>query len=203
MTIYCAVAYWSARQEDSFSCARRLKRFLSEIEFLNENLKHWRKLGSSVVRAKQNPQLKYDSLEELEKIVAAGVNRRDVDKSVIEELGFHVSAWNGGSSKKAAGFSMLCGMYSNNKNLSNCMKLDLPDEFNMNDFNNQIILIQKFFDCWEPDSIKIFRRSLDPGNVINNSDKVIFLKKGYENQYAIERCIKELKNSEGTIYFFD
>jgi hypothetical protein len=54
-----------------------------------------------------------------------GRNRRDIDHSVIEELGFSLSFWNGASEEDAeASIRIDCGCYS--EHVSNNVLIDLP-----------------------------------------------------------------------------
>jgi hypothetical protein len=66
----------------------------------------------------------------LRELLARGRNRRDVDGSVIEDLGFDLGAWNGGSGGGDCGFDFSCGSYASTPAvwIANSWVLSLPYE---------------------------------------------------------------------------
>jgi len=61
-------------------------------------------------------------------LMEAGRNRRDIDKSVIEDLGFRIGLWNGAREEgHAASLDVTCGLFAKNINLGNWVVLNLPE----------------------------------------------------------------------------
>jgi hypothetical protein len=75
---------------------------------------------------------------------------------VIEELGFRVTLWNGGSGKKTAGLSIKCGLYwtspTANAGMSNCVTLDLPEDLgDLKQVDRMSAMLAAIARAWEPD----------------------------------------------------
>ena len=116
-----ARVYWKPRQESLDACASKLRKHFSFLEELSASTKTWhapghsRKHSNSVVEAHEEGALKA--------LLEAGLNRRDVDRSPIEELGWHIGLWNGRSGEWACSTSVLCGGYA--RSVTNHARLEI------------------------------------------------------------------------------
>lgn len=116
-------AYWSDRAEDASSCAERLARCLSAMVSVSAYLSGWRPKGRSQSEALASPAV---APTDLIGLLEAGLNRRDVDGSVIPELGMRWSAWNGNTALPAS-FSVTCGACATQSGVLNSFVLKLPE----------------------------------------------------------------------------
>lgn len=116
-------AYWGSRSEPVGSCASRLRECLRSLAGLSPTLSQWKAKGRSEAEAVANPHVEESRLVEL---LEGGVNRRDTDGSVIAELGYSWSAWNG-VSMAAAALALTCGATAAEHGILNSFVLDLPD----------------------------------------------------------------------------
>lgn len=84
--------YWTARPESREAAADRLSRFLGSLSASGQELKlgEWFLKGSS--RASADKRLPTDASSIAK---ALRTNRRDADGTVMVELGFRLSIWNG------------------------------------------------------------------------------------------------------------
>lgn len=121
-------AYWGPRRESMEKCADRLLCCLRGISHCNDVFKRWFEKGRSRKSALKK-EVDLESREQILRLLQSGRHRRDLDKSIIDDLGFHVEIWNGAEEKKAVPFSAICGSYNINPNLSNAVVLDLPEDF--------------------------------------------------------------------------
>jgi hypothetical protein len=145
-------AYWNARKETKYSCADKLSRFLLDLSACDAVFAYWYKLGRSRRQAKQ-VEIDYTNTDSLIDLLERGRNRKDICKEVIEDLGFHVTLWNGGESQNEVGLSITCGLYSTVPGLGgNCVVIDLPEDLgglrHADRMANVLATVAKY---WEPD----------------------------------------------------
>jgi hypothetical protein len=117
---------------------------------------HWYRLGRSRQDALRR---KIDATDrgELLALLGAGRNRRDTDKGIIENLGFHVWMWNAAESEREAGLNVTCGLFSETAGLSNCVVLNFPRELGrLSDCSVTTKLLAAVATSWEPDWAGIF-----------------------------------------------
>ena len=98
-------AYWASRKETREECAKRIFQFLSSIHEI-QIFSDWYFLSNS--RRKANKPLEL-SLEGISKKLK--VQRTDVGREIMEDLGFSLSVWNG-NDEQSASFSSTIGGYS-------------------------------------------------------------------------------------------
>jgi len=100
-------AYWGPRGEPAGECARRLSGLLSELGAVDSLMASWFETGGS---RKAALALSVDeSAEGLQELLLAGRARRDdAGRSVMSELGYSASIWNG--QKIQVGISVRCGL---------------------------------------------------------------------------------------------
>ncbi|HZI15785.1 MAG TPA: immunity 52 family protein [Myxococcus sp.] len=102
---YYAGAYWGPRMEPPEECARRMEVFLAGLSEVGPSFVRWFQPGRSRKDALRRPI--EPKREELARLVLRGRDR------AFEDLGFHVSGWNGaGDDSDATGFDIHCGGYS-------------------------------------------------------------------------------------------
>jgi hypothetical protein len=115
-------AYWGPRKESALDCAKRLSNCLSQLGVAHPTLASWHPKGAS--RAAASGASVSVVPEDLAQLLARGRNRRDVDGSVIEELGFSAGLWNRKS--VAVAFSVTCGSYLSIGSIMNSFVIQLP-----------------------------------------------------------------------------
>jgi hypothetical protein len=119
---FYAAVYWGARQEPRDVCAARICAALNELRSVNDQFQNWYKQGRS-----RKESLQHDILIEIgaiDRLLAAGVNRTDIGKNPIPELGFSLSFWNGGPENGAISLMLRCGVYD--IRIGNAVVLNLP-----------------------------------------------------------------------------
>lgn len=100
-------AYWTKRQESREQVAQRIVAFLEAIGRSDARLATWYLKARS--KATANVRVMPTTTEVASRL---RVNRRDVDRQVIPELGFSIDLWNGGGcslSIHAGSFSQRTG----------------------------------------------------------------------------------------------
>ncbi len=110
-------AYWSERKEPREDAAKRIAEFLTSITSCSEHFSKWFGTARSKAAALQLP-IAVDSLSVASKL---SVNRRDIDRQSIPDLGYSLAVWNGGD----VSFSARVGVY--NPYASNVVTLELGD----------------------------------------------------------------------------
>lgn len=149
-------AYWGPRQESAEQCAERLATCLKELATASDAFPSWYKKGKSRSDALKRPVQPDDLLM----LVESGSNKRDNDKSVIEDLGFRVGVWNGASEERSASLSITCGLFAQNANLRNSVVLDFPEV--LGDLGRKEGALQALVAvvrAWEPDWAGVVSRA--------------------------------------------
>lgn len=121
---YYVGAYWGQRRESVEECAARAVALLTRLASCDELFARWFTLGRSRREALEHEVR--PSQETLRELLLAGQSRRDIDRSVIDELGFGLSLWTGGKDGESANMSLSCGGYSTS--VVNSCVVDLPDQ---------------------------------------------------------------------------
>ncbi len=146
---YYLGAYWGAREEDSARCAARAAMFLGSLREVDDVFASW----YPKARSRSSPMRPISiQAEELIKLFAAGVNRRDSDAAPIRELGFSMSMWTGGRDDQAAGFRVTCGAY--NPYVSNACVLELPANRRPL-VSDMIRMVEAAVEAWDPDFVNV------------------------------------------------
>jgi hypothetical protein len=102
-------AYWGPRQETALECARRAELFFQLLARCDPSFAQWYRRGRSAPRELPGLPVRAE-IEELEQLLLKGRNRGDVNRDVIEELGFSMRVWNG--EKVRTRIEVLCGAYT-------------------------------------------------------------------------------------------
>jgi hypothetical protein len=107
MPSYIVGVYWGAREESREDCAARISAFLIALAKHDVALSKWfKKMYSRKQPLVQVPMTPVGLTPLL------GVNRRDIDREIIRELGFDFSAWDGRDDEIGASLSVACGAYT-------------------------------------------------------------------------------------------
>jgi hypothetical protein len=142
--------YWGARRETLDACAQRTLRHFEALAGVSEHLGRWHKLG----RRKPSTDRPVDvtSGEVVTDLLAAGVNRTDIGREVIPELGWSMSLWNGDAGGWSASVRIHCGLYSRVRGLSNAAYVSVNDDagsaFSTADAE---ALLARWVQIWTPD----------------------------------------------------
>lgn len=122
---YYVGSYWGVRQEAADDCAHRADLFFRLLMRCDASLGQWYRSGK-VPRGSPGHPVRTDHLEELKEQLLRGRNRTDLNKRVIEELGFSLSVWNQQPDGTATTVRIHCGGYS--EWVSNSCLLNPPSE---------------------------------------------------------------------------
>lgn len=136
--------------ESAVECASRASAFVKNLSDVSEFFRGWRLPGHSRAEATRNQPFSSD-VSSLEALFIKGMNRRDIDDELIDELGFRISAWNGMAGEETSSLTMKCGMYSNVAGLSNAVVLKIPPKFDVNSVGTVEQLIDLLVRAWSPD----------------------------------------------------
>ncbi len=159
-------ARWGVRKESVEACASHMLRCLQQLALCDEAFAHkWLKCGMSLKETLANKiEL---SAESLQSLLIRGRIKRDVDKSVIEHLGFSSGRlWNG-REESAAHISIQCGAYPDPNKMPgiNDVLLELPRDGSASErvfyIDNMRKIISTVLECWDPDWIRVSTYKLD------------------------------------------
>ncbi len=114
--------YWGSRRESSLHCGERLAACLATLGEIDEALGSWFRRAATKAAARTPVDLNAGSLGRL--LARSGVNRRDVDGEIIEELGFSFGLWN--RARPVVGMSGTVGAYPSFPGVLNSVVLDFP-----------------------------------------------------------------------------
>lgn len=149
--------YWSARAETLEQCVSRAQRHFAMLSGASPNFGKWFRKARS--KSKAGTPVDVMSSDVLRQDLLSGRNRQDVgSRTVIAELGFGVSLWNGEAGGWAASTSITCGMYSAVRTISNVALLSV-------DFENSppirpeemVELLKRLVEIWEPDKGYVYQ----------------------------------------------
>lgn len=144
-------AYWSARKESIEQCADRAFSFFQELTACDPLLAVWYEKGYSRKKALQK-RANVENRNYLLKLLNHGRNR-DMDRVVIEELGFSFGLWNGGPEGKDASISVGCGLHPEPKiKLKNTVTLNLPEDLGeLKQAERMSAVLAAVARAWEPE----------------------------------------------------
>lgn len=143
--------YWGNRRESVDVCADRLEAFLRQLADAHPLLGSWLLTGDDSTSAKAHP---FESTSEsLRELLLAGRPRRDSDGSVMEDLGFLASLWNGHDTA-AVGLMVRCGASPATATVGNAVVLDLPEAegaaLGLYSQDTARLVMNAVVSCWEP-----------------------------------------------------
>lgn len=143
-------AYWGSRRESALQCGERLADCILRLGEIDKVLGSWFRRGASKAAAKVPVVPDGKSLCQL---LAKGVNRRDVDSEVVEELGFSVGLWNRAS--PTVGLSGTVGAYPSFQGVLNSFVLDFPppeaDALRLYEPSVAEAIFDAIIEIWEPE----------------------------------------------------
>lgn len=143
-------AYWSARQEPPGKCAERATLFLDELRKINGLFATWYLKTSSRKNATAQPLV--PDLDRLTQLFTAGINRRDIDKLPIAELGFNLGAWAGNADGVSASLRVTCGSYS--KHVDNVCLLNVTEGHAVS-ADAVPLIVDAAIRAWDPDGVEV------------------------------------------------
>lgn len=116
-------AYWGNRSEPATDCAERLVTCLESLSRLATILGEWRPKArtAKAARAMTLPT----TVDDFAELLVAGQNRRDFDRSVVPELGYRWSAWNGRNAL-ACSLGLTCGASASQSGVLNTFNMSVP-----------------------------------------------------------------------------
>lgn len=100
--------YWSARQEEFEACADKATLTFGKLPLIG--FTQFRRLGRS--RREAEKLVFEPSPERVAALLRRGVNRNDVDRQPIPDLGWSLRLWSGGADGESFAVSLACGSYS-------------------------------------------------------------------------------------------
>jgi hypothetical protein len=151
-------AYWPTRPEPLEMCTSRAERFISELADVDALLAPWFLKGAR--RSPASAALVTDR-ESLSLALASGSNRRDADGSVIDELGFSLSVWNGDEADPVS-LSIRCGISAPGMSNSVVVNLPPPSERSakLYDRATASAVLMILVEAWDPDWATMTSNSL-------------------------------------------
>jgi hypothetical protein len=195
--------YWAARKESIEQCAERLSRFFADLAACDPSLTTWYERGRSRQQAaEQRAEVRDENY--LRNLLDRGRNRRDVGRTVIEELGFRTGLWNGGDENKAIGLNITCGLYWTSPNpsasMSNSVTVDLPENLGeLKQSERMAGVLAAVARAWEPDWAGIMSRDAMSARAFNAKvpfvDWMVFVPRKIDNVPAPSSLIRLEKGS--------
>lgn len=107
--MYYAGAYWGPRQETALECARRAELFFHGLAQCDPSFTQWYRGGRGAPCGLPGHPVDPE-VGALEKLLLRSRIRTDVDKEIIEDLGFSQIMWN--AKEEATDLHLSCGGYS-------------------------------------------------------------------------------------------
>jgi hypothetical protein len=173
-SLYVA-AYWPARAESIEACAARVGRCLRGLSSLDVLLASWFLKGKR--RSAANVPFDIDiDVSSVFDALLRGRNRRDTDRSVIDDLGFRLGVWNG-DDDDPVGLAIKCGMSNATPGLSNAVVLDLPlrSPRGANLYSRAVVAaaIEILVEAWDPDWATVTSNSLREAQAVTGGRPVV------------------------------
>lgn len=139
-------AYWGPRRQDVDEAAGILSAMLVRLAELVPAAGHWFQPGS----AEPDPSEAVDPADRaaLAELLRRGVNRRDMDQSVIEELGWSLRLWNG-DREQTAEVAVHVGATSSAPGIGNSAVVNLPSDPESRAAADAVF--RTLVEAWEPD----------------------------------------------------
>ncbi|ANK91389.1 MULTISPECIES: Imm52 family immunity protein [Rhizobium] len=190
-TRYKLLAYRDSRPRSPEQCATDLSVLLNRLAKISPAVFHWKLRGSSKRKAMQNSFIDPNDFEFLSDIVLKSANRRDGDHSIIPELGFSISFWNGSTKdESAASLSIANGLTSNI--VPNSVVLNFPSlGYSNNNIEATVGIISAAVDSIDAERALLFREDLAPPSVGKMFlETAAFLADGFDPQ-ASSRLAQE------------
>lgn len=106
---YYLGAYWGPRQETALECARRAELFFQGLARCDASFAQWYRAGRGVPRDLPGHPIPPEK-DALARLFLERSLRTDGDKTVMEDMGFRLMAWN--AKQDATDISLTCGKSS-------------------------------------------------------------------------------------------
>ena len=154
-------SYWGDRKEEAESCADRVSRCLLGLACCDESFGRWFLKGRTQKEAVKNP-ISTDAPFLID-LLQRGRNRREIDQTIIDTLGFMLGFWNGAGGDHASSILFTCGAHTGNRHLLNSCLLNLPHEGKALERLLNVNVLKAVLDVvvtsWEPDWASVIPRS--------------------------------------------
>lgn len=137
--------HWALRRMDVAACSRLAHRHFALLGRASPNLADWYEKGA---RKRLSPKVDVGSVDALERRLAKGLNRRDIDGAPISELGWSLGLWNGDTGGWSSSTAIHCGLFSRNPNLSNAASVSVDGDL---EASAAIALFRGLIEIWSPD----------------------------------------------------
>jgi hypothetical protein len=141
--------YWAVRDESFEDRLRRLEGHFGALAATSDALARW--YAKAWRKPREPKEIFVREPEVLRALLAKGVNRTDIDKTVITELGWSVHLWNADRCGLSASTSIGCGKTSpfvRNVALVDCTE----DGEGVLDDASAVELLKRWVEVWEPDT---------------------------------------------------
>ncbi|MBM7115489.1 Imm52 family immunity protein [Archangium primigenium] len=106
---YYVGSYWGPRQETALECARRAELFFKRLARCDASFAQWYRAGRGFPRDLPG-HLIPPEMDALARLFSEKSLRTDGDKTVMEDMGFRLMAWN--AKQDATDISLTCGKSS-------------------------------------------------------------------------------------------
>lgn len=124
-------ALWGDHELTRGEAAHIVSSVLEAVALVDPILATWRKKGRTRQQASGHPPIEVTPTSIG---LLLRVNRKDVGREEMPELGFNLSAWNGASHERdQAAFSVTIGLHAANPGLRNSFVVDLPSSWTRHD----------------------------------------------------------------------
>jgi len=198
--------YWGPRKESIEDCAQRIALYLTQLIDKFGRLGEWYEKVLTKKSAPSGRAVNTYEVSELVTLLAKGINKRDIDRQPMHELGYRIGLWNKQKSGVAIGLTVRCGMYSEVKGLANSVVMQLPSDLSavlLNDASTLKMLLLLTSEIWDADWGAVF--STDSDIVVNQQDNSPFLDKmlwvstSYQFSFGEKGVLKE-QLGKGVLY---
>jgi hypothetical protein len=140
-----------------------MRSFFADMAQCSSSLGSWYEKGLSRNQALEK-RANVSDQKYLLNLLERARNKRDFGRGVMEELGFHVSLWNGQTSVKEAEVSVTCGLYwaspRSGVRMGNSVVLNLPEHLGELDHaENMARLLAAVAQAWKPEWAGVMSRN--------------------------------------------
>jgi len=119
---YYIGAYWGIRKETREQCAQRATQFLTCLRPCDSSFSRWFRKGRTREEAlKHEVTPEVDSLRDL----LLAHSSPNAEQKVIEDLGFYMDLWTGGSDEASTSLSLTCGSCAPRPGVNSCV-INMP-----------------------------------------------------------------------------
>lgn len=165
-------AYWLARPESLGACTSRALQCFAGLVGVDRALATWLMKGSN--RSDAITDFAANDESAVSAAFARGQNRRDSDGSVLEDLGFALSVWNGDDAMPVS-LSIRCGIRAPNVSNAVVVKVGRPTDhiFNLDSRAAAARLLRVLIEAWDPDWATMTSNAMREAQSIESGQPVL------------------------------